>query len=101
MSISAFFFAEGQQLDEEGGGGVKLLMKLLDKQEGTQEVAQIWCCQIITCVCDAALLSYNNLGSCNLKPLILSLQLLVLCRIFSRTQLKLSWSTNFIYLFKH
>lgn len=35
MSINAFFFAEGQQLEEErGGGGVKLLMKLLDKQDG-------------------------------------------------------------------
>lgn len=46
MSINAFFFAEGQQLEEEEEG-VKLLMKLLDKQDGQNEVVHIIrCCQM-------------------------------------------------------
>lgn len=93
MSINAFFFAEGQQLEEEEEEGVKLLMKLLDKQDGQNEVVHIIrCCQMFARVCFGLVLCKkrrpNVILGCNLKPLILSPQLWAFSRNLFRNPIK-------------
>lgn len=52
MSINAFFFAEGQQLEEERGGGQAVNETVgQTRRRSTNEVVHIiWCCQVFACV---------------------------------------------------